>query len=238
MSTLRFGSQCYLLTQSPYPYRCNEVGWVQKGPPLNQTGPTIVSRNIQISDTDVLKFLKLKYLITDHDFYQAYCRQSFPGAFNTTSLVDRVAATAQTYQGWAGKADRIFVANGLRDPWLDATLSASEQNITSTDLRPISLGNGFHCSDMTMDSGLHDSSVLQIQNDGLSTIKKWVGEFQSQDNAVTLQPIVTSSVSASPSTPTEHANNTNIGKNSSTRLKAGVIVLIQLSMAIGFWVLL
>ena len=91
-----------------------------------------------------------------------------------------------------------------------------------------------------MASGFYDSSVLQIQNNALLTIKKWVEQFQSQDSAATVQPIATSSVSTSPSTSTSSTgnnDNTATSKNASSRLQ-GVGVFISLSWAIGSWALL
>lgn len=72
---------------------CNEVGYLQEGPPAGQ--PAIVSRLIQpIYD-------------------ERQCQQYFPEAFSKPPTPD-TNATNDVYHGWNVKVDRLFVANGQR----------------------------------------------------------------------------------------------------------------------------
>jgi len=111
---------------------------------------------------------------------QSWCREAFPGAFASNDLVTRVAATSDTYLGWKTTADRLFVANGYRDPWLYATHSAPTQNLQSTDLRPIRLSDGFHCSDLNMVNGQYSELVDAVQKEALQTMSKWIASFSSK----------------------------------------------------------
>ncbi|KAF9554962.1 hypothetical protein CPC08DRAFT_712435 [Agrocybe pediades] len=182
---------------------CNEVGWVQKGPPLDYTGPTIVSRNIEISDTESL------------------CKRRFPGAFTTSTLAER-----------DGKADRVFVVNGKRDAWLESTLSATQQNIASTDSRPIYLTDGFHCSDLSMASRFFDDSVRDVQDKAFATMKAWVAEFKPQEDAVQVQPIATSSI-----VPMQSDTPSSSKPSGASRLKVTAVGGF-ISFIVGFYVLL
>jgi hypothetical protein len=104
----------------------------------------------------------------------------FPGAFTSSDLVSRVAATSDTYLGWKTTADRLFVANAYRDPWLYATHSAPTQNLQSTDLRPIRVSDGFHCSDMVMLEGEYSKSIRAVQIEAVQTMSKWIASFKSK----------------------------------------------------------
>ncbi|KAH7925529.1 hypothetical protein BV22DRAFT_1104894 [Leucogyrophana mollusca] len=136
---------------------CNEVGWYQGGPPLGQ--PAIVSRIIQPS------------------YFQArdprQCVNMFPQRFQTSGTPD-VQATNRKYGGWNIKVDRVFFANGLRDHWRDATLSADGLHKVSVASQPIYEGDGFHASDMDAKNGVVDASVLRVQQAGLRFMKGWL----------------------------------------------------------------
>ncbi|KAF7292899.1 putative extracellular serine carboxypeptidase [Mycena indigotica] len=59
--------------------------------------------------------------------------------------VDR---TNTLYAGWNVPTSNLFFANGERDSWLYATMSAPGVTIQSTPSQPIAVGPGYHCSDI------------------------------------------------------------------------------------------
>ncbi|EFI27013.1 endoprotease [Coprinopsis cinerea okayama7 len=75
------------------------------------------------------------------------CQYAFPEAFGSTSTDSinataqveaansRVDSTSQKLKGWKSTADRLFVVNGARDPWLEVTWSTSLP-LSQTDLPP------------------------------------------------------------------------------------------------------
>ncbi|KAJ2923416.1 hypothetical protein H1R20_g13679, partial [Candolleomyces eurysporus] len=96
---------------------CNEAGWFQPGPP---NGGGIVSKYFNVQA------------------WATFCSEAFPGTF-TNSLTEfqaRVDATLQQYKGWNTMADRVFVVNGRRDPWLEiriwGSLSTHSTQLLST----------------------------------------------------------------------------------------------------------
>ncbi|KAK7053371.1 hypothetical protein VNI00_003997 [Paramarasmius palmivorus] len=139
---------------------CNEVGWYQTAPPEGM--PTIVSRLI------------------GEESYQRTCTSYFPKTF-TLSDRPKVLETTSTYSGWDIQVERLFVANGRRDPWLGATLSAASQNIASSETRPIALSDGFHCSDLSTTAGLVDSTIFDVQQKALASMNAWLATFKETD---------------------------------------------------------
>ncbi|KAF5392923.1 hypothetical protein D9757_001233 [Collybiopsis confluens] len=139
---------------------CNEVGFLQDGAPTNV--PTIVTRLAQpVSDI-------------------RQCSLMFPDVFpspNDVPMAAGVANTDQAYQGWNMTIDRLFFANGQRDPWREATVSADGVARASTSTQPIAIGDGFHCSDLSTASGKVDSTVLAVQTKALSFMKTWLAEW-------------------------------------------------------------
>ncbi|KIM46744.1 hypothetical protein M413DRAFT_440323 [Hebeloma cylindrosporum] len=150
---------------------CNEFGWVQRGS----------------SDLTQLAISFRQYTLQDFEYD---CRQMFPGAFMSNDLISRVAATSDTYLGWKTTADRLFVANGYRDPWLYATHSAPTQNLQSTDLRPIRVSDGFHCTDLSVMEGGYSESVYAIQKEAMQTMNKWIASFTPRAGPVDTTPVV------------------------------------------------
>ncbi|KAG6844350.1 hypothetical protein H0H87_007575 [Tephrocybe sp. NHM501043] len=132
---------------------CNEVGYLQDGAPTGQ--PSLVTRLVQPA----------------YDLRQ--CQLMFPGAFTQTVNV-QVDRTNELYDGWNVSIDHLFFANGIRDPWKDATVSAAAVNIPSTSLQPIAVGDGFHCSDLLTASGTVDATILAVQVKALESIKMWL----------------------------------------------------------------
>ncbi|RXW18999.1 hypothetical protein EST38_g6843, partial [Candolleomyces aberdarensis] len=116
---------------------------------------------------------------------QTFCSEAFPGTF-TNSLTEfqaRVDVTLQQYNGWNTMANRVFVVNGRRDPWLEVTLSATKANASSTDLRPIYLTNGFHGSDISHANAVVEPSIGEVWNQALTTFPQWVSEFERQESS-------------------------------------------------------
>lgn len=87
--------------------------------------------------------------------------------------------TNSKYGGWDIKAGRIFFANGHQDPWREATVSAESQHFVGTPDQPIEVSNGFHCSDLRMDSAI-DPTVAAVQEKGLAAIKGWLAAWSTQ----------------------------------------------------------
>ncbi|KAF8180113.1 serine carboxypeptidase S28-domain-containing protein [Pholiota molesta] len=137
---------------------CNEVGFLQEGAP--PTSPTLVTRLVQPS----------------YDLRQ--CQQMFSAAFPKPPNPN-VLATNIKYRGWNVQINNLFFANGVRDPWRDATLSADGLNVKSTPSQPIGEGDGFHCSDLLTSSNI-DPTVLAVQNEGLASMKTWIAAWKPQ----------------------------------------------------------
>ncbi|KAF9556830.1 hypothetical protein CPC08DRAFT_74131 [Agrocybe pediades] len=135
---------------------CNEVGYLQEGAPVGH--PSLVTRLVQ----------------PPYDLRQ--CRLMFPGAFSTSSVPNTLATNVK-FHGWNVRIKNLFFANGIRDPWKDATVSAAGINVPSTDSQPIGLGDGFHCSDLLTSSNI-DPTILAVQNQGLAAMKKFLASWK------------------------------------------------------------
>ncbi|KAI0065742.1 peptidase S28 [Artomyces pyxidatus] len=136
---------------------CNEMGFFQDSPPVGK--PAIVSRSVVPSGDE------------------RQCQAMFPGAFSTPRDPTATATNA-AYGGWNMKVDRLFFANGKRDPWRFATVSSDLVSIKSTTTMPIAEGNGFHCTDMIADYGTMDPTVGAVQKAGLANMKTWLASWK------------------------------------------------------------
>ncbi|KAG2114779.1 peptidase S28 [Suillus discolor] len=135
---------------------CNQVGWYQVGPPEGQ--PAIVSRILQPI------------------YEERQCVNMFPQAFAyppqpTTTQTDMM------YDGWNIDVPQLFFANGLRDPWREATVSADGLYKANTTSMPIYEGDGFHCSDLITENGIVDPTIAVVQAAGLMYMKEWLAEW-------------------------------------------------------------
>ncbi|KAF7792825.1 hypothetical protein EIP86_003925 [Pleurotus ostreatoroseus] len=137
---------------------CNEVGFFQDGAPANQS--SIVSRLIQPV------------------YDERQCTYMFPDAFNGTPTPN-VGAINTAYSGWSMQTPNVFFANGQRDPWRDATVSADGGTSGNTSSLSIGVSDGFHCSDLVTQNGLVDDTVLKVQQQGLFQIKTWLQDSVS-----------------------------------------------------------
>ncbi|TFK21622.1 hypothetical protein FA15DRAFT_672436 [Coprinopsis marcescibilis] len=138
---------------------CSETGWLQTGAP--EGNPTIVSRFLSVSALE------------------GHCMETFPGAFESGTFGSRVDATTAKYKGWNLTVDHLFVVNGRRDPWLGVSHSAPAVNITSTELQPIYLTDGFHCSDMSRINSRFDESIANVYREASTTFQSWVSDFNT-----------------------------------------------------------
>jgi len=132
---------------------CNQVGFYQVGPPLGQ--PAIVSRILQPI------------------YQERQCVNMFPEKFSSPPSPS-VSEVNKMYKGWNINVDRLFLANGLRDPWRDATVSADGLNKSNTTTQPIYESDGFHASDMLTANGEVDGTVYAVQRAGLEYMQKWL----------------------------------------------------------------
>jgi len=51
-------------------------------------------------------------------------------------------------------------------------------NVASTQDQPIYVGNGFHCSDLSVASGLADPTILAVQQAALASMKVWIADWK------------------------------------------------------------
>ncbi|TFY82703.1 hypothetical protein EWM64_g1305 [Hericium alpestre] len=136
---------------------CNEVGWFQDGAPKRT--PSLVSRLAQPNGDE------------------RQCVMMFPEAFSSAP-VPNVGKTNKAYGGWNAQAKRLFFANGQRDPWRDATVSADQHWVPSTLNQPIFESDGFHCSDLRMAAGVVDTTVNKVQQAALEHMRLWLVEWK------------------------------------------------------------
>lgn len=99
----------------------------------------------------------------------------FPKAFPKPT-VPKADKVNKVYRGWNVKIERLFFANGQRDPWREATMSADGLNVRSTDRQPIAVSDGFHCSDLSTATGNVDATVKAVQQKALAAIGGWLAE--------------------------------------------------------------
>ncbi|EIW74346.1 peptidase S28 [Coniophora puteana RWD-64-598 SS2] len=151
---------------------CNQVGYYQVGPPADQ--PAIVSRLVTVADQE------------------RTCVSYFPQAFPGGPPAPTVAQTNAEYMGWNVSVPRLFFANGLRDPWRGATVSADARGRgananadtnTSSRWQPVYEGDGFHCSDLSVRNGAVDATVAGVQRAGLGYVRAWLGGFRASGGA-------------------------------------------------------
>ncbi|KLO08444.1 peptidase S28 [Schizopora paradoxa] len=136
---------------------CNEVGFYQEGAPTDW--PSLVTRLVQPA------------------YDERQCTYWFPEQFKT-AVAPRVGTTNAKYTGWDVNIDRLFFANGQRDPWRDATVSSDFHTRQSTNSMPIAVGDGFHCSDLITSGGTADSTILAVQTKALGFMKEWLSTFK------------------------------------------------------------
>ncbi|KAG2346902.1 hypothetical protein BDR05DRAFT_1046153 [Suillus weaverae] len=97
------------------------------------------------------------------------CVNMFPLAFQPTT-----AETDIMYAGWNVNIPRLFFVNGLRDPWLEATVSAEGLNKPFTHSMPIHEGDGCHCSGLITENGIADPIVAAVQEAALLlSVEDW-----------------------------------------------------------------
>jgi hypothetical protein len=58
------------------------------------------------------------------------------------------------------------------------TVNSDFHNRQSTDLQPIAVSDGFHCSDLLTRLGAVDPTVLSVQKLAVAYMTKWIKEWQ------------------------------------------------------------
>jgi len=140
---------------------CNEVGFLQESAPKGW--PSLVSRTL-------------------HPAYdERQCSLMFPQAFPKPPQIN-VDKTNIKYKGWNVHVNHLFFANGQRDPWREATVSADGLNIQSTSQQPIAVGDGYHCSDLSTANANVDNTVKAVQTKALAAIGPWIAAYRKQFN--------------------------------------------------------
>ncbi|KAJ8697118.1 hypothetical protein PTI98_006924 [Pleurotus ostreatus] len=138
--------------------------------------PTIVSRIFGVED----------------DLRQ--CAFAFPQRFPEIPSTVDVEKINTAYGGWDVQIDRIFFANGARDPWLDATMSATGLDIPSTETQQIGLmASGFHCSDLSARSAI-DPTVAEVQQQALAAFKTWLSTWEPSEAEEFVAPSITPTI--------------------------------------------
>ncbi|KAF7364825.1 Peptidase S28 [Mycena venus] len=161
---------------------CNEFSWFHESAPIGHL--TMVSRLAKPS----------------RDLRQ--CGYMFPGYTGTPN----VARTNSAYRGWNISVPNLFFANGERDPWRYATVSAPGVTVKSTPSQPIAVGEGYHCGDLRTSfllsysakgnitdepplnsflkvfrEGAANPSIAAVQAQALSSIKTWLAAWKSAE---------------------------------------------------------
>ncbi|KAI9063967.1 peptidase S28 [Trametes sanguinea] len=141
---------------------CNEFGFYFDGAPSTQ--PTITSRVVTPS------------------YGERQCGYRFPGAFpgnTTTSVVEVPNARGLNgaYQGWQTTTQRLVFANGLNDPWREATVAADGSPNTGSDSQPHLLSDGFHCTDMLVREGAASAKVKSVQDAAVAYMREWFAQW-------------------------------------------------------------
>ncbi|CAE6447253.1 unnamed protein product [Rhizoctonia solani] len=138
---------------------CNEFGFAQAGAPLGW--PSIVTRLV----------------VPPYDMRQ--CTYFYPKSFPKARLPNTLSINTK-YKGWNVNVPRLFFANGKRDPWREATMSSDFYPRKSTELQPIAVSDGFHCSDLLTRFGAADKTVYDVQQLSIAYFTKWIKEWQDK----------------------------------------------------------
>ncbi|KAF8699317.1 Serine protease S28, partial [Rhizoctonia solani] len=139
---------------------CNEFGFAQAGAPLGW--PSIVTRLV----------------VPPYDMRQ--CTYFYPKSFPKARFPNTLNINTK-YKGWNVNIPRLFFANGKRDPWREATMSSDFYPRKSTDLQPIAVSDGFHCSDLLTRFGASDKTVYDVQQLAIAYFTKWIKEWQDKN---------------------------------------------------------
>ncbi|KAI0365894.1 peptidase S28 [Pilatotrama ljubarskyi] len=141
---------------------CNEFGFYFDGAPSTQ--PTIASR------------------VVTPAWGERQCGYRFPGAFNSTVSsaieVPDARGVNTAYKGWNTTAQRLIFANGINDPWREATVAADGSTNQGSDMQPHLLSDGFHCSDLLVREGKASAKVQSVQDTAVAYMQKWLAEWK------------------------------------------------------------
>ncbi|KIY73984.1 peptidase S28 [Cylindrobasidium torrendii FP15055 ss-10] len=146
---------------------CNDVGYYQDGPP----------KDVELKNGPIVT--RLANLETNYDTRQ--CQMMFKDTFPEPPLPDTEAINTK-YSGWNVTVDRLFFANGERDPWKEATVSAVGVELESTDRMPIVVSDGFHCSDLRVSNSVGDATIADVQSQALAYFATWLSEYRDEQS--------------------------------------------------------
>jgi len=104
------------------------------------------------------------------------CQQLWPDFFKSPP-VPNTAATNRETTGWDVNIDRLFFANGNRDPWREATVASDYHFRQSTETQPIFVSDGFHCSDLLTEWTV-DQTVADVAALGVAYLGRWQEEWR------------------------------------------------------------
>ncbi|CDO72685.1 hypothetical protein BN946_scf184985.g105 [Trametes cinnabarina] len=141
---------------------CNEFGFYFDGAPSSL--PTVTSR------------------VVTPAYGERQCGYRFPGAFpgNTTASAVKVpnaSGVNGAYQGWETTTQRLIFANGINDPWREATVAADGSPNAGSDSQPHLISDGFHCSDMLVREGAASAKVKSVQDAAIAYMKEWFAQW-------------------------------------------------------------
>ncbi|KAG6820692.1 hypothetical protein H0H93_013211 [Arthromyces matolae] len=93
---------------------------------------------------------------------------------------------------------KIAPGIGSWDPWLEATVSATQHTVQSTPQQPIYISDGFHCSDLTTKAGLADPTIRAVQDAALGYFRDWLAQWKPNPQPLSpanseISPLTTSS---------------------------------------------
>ncbi|KAJ7126407.1 serine carboxypeptidase S28-domain-containing protein [Mycena crocata] len=153
-------------------------GFLQESSPPGN--PSLVSRLIQPGYDLVCSLCLFVVSYASLTPSQRQCQQMFPAAFARTPNI-QAARTNKQFDGWNVTISNLFFANGQRDPWRYATVSAPGVTVQSTPSQPIAVGEGYHCADLCSTAtkeGLTNPTVAAVQSQGLASIKSWIAAWK------------------------------------------------------------
>lgn len=71
------------------------------------------------------------------------------------------------------------------DPWRDTTMSAKSQSPHVNALQQVYLTQGFHCSDLTLDTAL-DPTIVEVQRRTVQAMKIWLRSYRPRTRPIGL----------------------------------------------------
>ncbi len=128
--------------------------------------------------------------LVNNAYWERQCALFFPEDDGYTYGIAEGRSTDQVNaytHGWdLTNTTRLMWANGEFDPWKDTTVSSDFRPggpLPSTTEVPVHvIPGGIHCSDLLVRNGQANKGVMDIINDEVSIMKKWVQEYYDAKN--------------------------------------------------------